>query len=64
MCGFFNVCVCVGVLLICILYSEVFLKLTEVFLIQTEVFPSFFLSCKANARIKLAKRGHGPHFSH
>jgi hypothetical protein len=27
----------------------------------TEVFPCFFLGCKANARIKLAKTGHGPH---
>jgi len=29
----------------------------------TEVFPCFFLSCKANARLKPAKTGHGPHFS-
>ena len=29
----------------------------------TEVFPCFFLSCKANARVKLAKTGHGPHSS-
>jgi hypothetical protein len=28
----------------------------------TEVFPCFFLSCKANARVQLAKKGHGPHF--
>jgi hypothetical protein len=28
----------------------------------TEVFPCFLLSCKANARIKPAKTGHGPHF--
>ena len=26
----------------------------------TEVFPCFFLSCKVNARLNLAKRGHGP----
>ena len=26
----------------------------------TEVFPCFFLSCKANARVKLANMGHGP----
>jgi hypothetical protein len=26
----------------------------------TEVFPCFFLICKANARVKLAKTGHGP----
>jgi hypothetical protein len=29
----------------------------------TEVFLCFFLSCKANARIKLDKTGHGPHTS-
>jgi hypothetical protein len=27
------------------------------------VFPCFFLSCKANARVKLAKTGHDPHSS-
>jgi hypothetical protein len=34
---------------------------TEVFLNLGEVFPCFFLSCKANARVKLAKTGHGSH---
>ena len=29
----------------------------------TEVFPCFLLSCKANARVNLAKTGHGPHSS-
>ena len=29
----------------------------------TEVFPCFFLSCKANARVKPARTGHGPHSS-
>ena len=29
----------------------------------TEVFPCFFLRCKANARVILAKTGHGPHSS-
>ena len=29
----------------------------------TEVFPCFFLSCKANARVKLAKTGHDLHSS-
>jgi len=43
--------------------TEVFLNLTEVFLTLTEVFPCFFLSCKANSRVKLAKMGHGPHSS-
>jgi hypothetical protein len=36
---------------------------TEVFRNLTEDFPCFFLSCKANARVKLAKAGHGPHSS-
>ena len=30
---------------------------------MTEVFPCFFLSCKANVRVKLAKAGQGPHSS-
>jgi len=56
-------------LVICILYlqlltlTEVFLNLTEVFLTLTKVFPCFFLSCKANARVKLTMTGHGPHSS-
>ena len=29
----------------------------------TEVYPCFFLGCKANARVILAKTGHGPHSS-
>ena len=29
----------------------------------TEVFPCFFLGCKANARVILAKTGHRPHSS-
>ena len=29
----------------------------------SEVFLCFFLSCKANARVKPAKTGHGPHSS-
>ena len=37
--------------------------MTEVFLTLTEVFPCFFLSRKANARVKFAKTGHGPHSS-
>ena len=28
----------------------------------TEVFPCFFLSCKANSRVKPSKTGHGPHY--
>ena len=37
--------------------------LNETLTTLTEVFPWFFLSCKANARVKLAKTGHGPHSS-
>ena len=29
----------------------------------TEGFPCFFLICKANARVYIAKTGHGPHSS-
>jgi len=43
--------------------TEVSLNLTKVSLTLTEVFPCFFLSCKANARVKLVKTGHGPHSS-
>ena len=43
--------------------TEVSLNLTEVYLTLTEVFPCFFLICKANARVKLVKTGHGPHSS-
>jgi len=42
---------------------NVYCILTEGFLTLTEVFPCFFLSCKANARVKLAKTRHGPHSS-
>ena len=37
--------------------------MTEVFLNLAELFPCLFLSCKANARVKLTKTGHGPHSS-
>jgi hypothetical protein len=40
-----------------------FFTLTEVFLTLTGVFPCFFLSYKANSRLKLAKSGHGQHSS-
>ena len=55
-----------GVLVICILYctlTEVSLNLTEVSLTLTEVFSYLFLIREANARVKLVKTGHGPHFS-
>jgi len=54
-----------------VIYSYVYLLLVYVIVVYvfldtatlTEVFPCFFLSCKANARVKLAKTGHGPHSS-
>jgi hypothetical protein len=68
MSGFCNLCVCEGFVMcgcfwsyIYCIVTEVFLTLTEVYLTLTEVFPCFFLSCKATARVKLAKTGHGPH---
>jgi hypothetical protein len=46
-----------------VLRLEVLFNLSEVFLTLTEVFPLFFLSCKVNARVKLAKMGRGPYSS-
>jgi hypothetical protein len=37
--------------------TEVLATLTEVLTTLTEVFPSFFLSCKVNARVKPQRRG-------
>jgi hypothetical protein len=63
------VCVCEGFVMCgcfgnmhCTL-TVVFLNLTEAFLTLNEIFPCFFLRCKANARVKLAKTGHGPYSS-
>ena len=42
---------------LCVVYVHVLLDAATL----TEVFPCFFLSCKANARVNLAKTGHGPH---
>ena len=42
-----------------IMYFFVCLCMTNL----TEVFQGFFLSCKANARVKPAKTGHSPHSS-
>jgi len=65
-----NVCVCEGFVtcgcfgsMYTVLRLRFLLNPTEVFLTLTEVFPFFFLSCRANARVKLAKTGHGPHSS-
>jgi hypothetical protein len=55
-CIYVCVCVCVG-FVICGCFVNVYSTTL------TEVFPCFFLSCKTNARVKLAKTGHGPHSS-
>jgi hypothetical protein len=52
-------CVCVGFVM-CGFFDNMY---TEVFLTLTDVFPCFLLSCKANARVKLAKTGQGPYSS-
>jgi hypothetical protein len=44
--------------------TEVFINLTEVSLTLTVVFPCFFLSCKANARLKTRKDGARPALFH
>ena len=54
---FDNVIYVLLLLRLCIL--TVFLCMTTL----TEGFPCFFLSCKANARVKTAKTGHGLHSS-
>ena len=41
----------------CLCFVYIFLDTATL----TEVFPCFFLSCKANARVNLAKTGHGSH---
>jgi hypothetical protein len=50
--------VCVFIVCLCIFIGPAGTSPT-----LTEVFPCFFLSCKANARVKPAKMGHGPHSS-
>jgi hypothetical protein len=60
------VCVCVCVCVFCnvwVFWYYAYCTMTEVFLTPTEVFLCFSLSCKENARVKLAKTGHGPHSS-
>ena len=44
-------------------YDYVFYTICLCMTTLTEGFPCFFLRCKANARVKPAKTGHGPHSS-
>jgi hypothetical protein len=64
-----NVCVCEGFVM-CGCFGNMYTVLWLMFFLTWlrfffpwQVFPCFFLSCKANARVKLAKTGHGPHSS-
>jgi hypothetical protein len=43
------------------MYSYCFI---DMYASLTEVFPCLFFSCKANARVYLAKAGHRPHCSY
>jgi hypothetical protein len=57
------VCVCVGFVMCgCVLVMCTTLAFPSSATL-TDVFPCFFLSCKTNAREKLAKTGHGPQSS-
>jgi len=57
-------CLCILIVSLCILIVSLCIHtVVYVFLdaaTLTEVFPCFILSCKANARVNLAKTGHGP----
>ena len=54
----------VFLLFVCFVLFILFSSCQLAFLVTlTEVSPCFFLSCKANARVYLAKTGHGPHSS-
>jgi len=60
-CCVYCVCVCVCVCVNVFIYLLCASWCSSATL--TEVFPCFFLSCKANATVKPAKMGHGPHSS-
>jgi hypothetical protein len=72
-CGFCNVWVCVCVAFVtcgcvcsfvtCGYFGNTQYVYSHSSATLTEVFPCFFLSFKANAGVKLAKTGHGPHCS-
>ena len=52
---YFYCYLCILIVSLCVVY--VFLDAATLI----EVFPCFFLSCKANGRVNLAKTGHSPH---
>jgi len=57
------VCVCVSSFVMCGCFGNMYYVYCHPSAILTEVFPCFFLSCKADAGVKLAKTGHGPNSS-
>ena len=69
-CAGFVMCVCVGFVMCgcfgnmyTVLWLRSFLTWLRFILPWLRVFRAFFLSCKANSRLKVAKTGHGPHSS-
>ena len=54
---FLLLCLC---LIVCL---RIFIVPAGTFRLPWQVFPCFFLSCKANGRVKPAKTGHDPHSS-
>jgi hypothetical protein len=68
MCGFCKVCVCVSFVMcgcsdITVHWVRFLLTWLRFFL-RWQIFPCFLLSCKANARVKLAKNGARPALFH
>jgi hypothetical protein len=70
MCGFCNVCVCEGFVMCgcfgnmyTVLWLRFFLIWLRFILPWLRFFRAFSSDCKANARVKLAKTGHGRHYS-
>jgi hypothetical protein len=58
-CGCMSICVCVCVYRFC----NVWVYCNTCTTTLPGGFPCFFLSCKANVRVKFAKMGHGTHSS-
>jgi len=52
---------CLCILIVCLMYLH--RANWHSLATLTEVYPCFFLSCKANAKAKPPKMGHGPHSS-
>ena len=60
---FFVTCVCVCVCVCVYMFCNVWVYCNTYTITLAGGFPCFLLSCKANARVKLAKTGHGPRSS-